>query len=355
MRILYGVQGTGQGHLTRAKEFLPRFRDYGMVDVLVSGGDTHTAQLVPRHQYRGCTLHYDQQGRLSLRETLRQLRPIRLLRDICNLEVQQYDLVVTDFEPISAWAAKRAGVPCVQLSHQAAFYSALTPRSSHRSPIQERIIRWFAPANYYIGFHYQQYDRWIEPPVIRESIRTLDNMNGNRVTVYMPSVHHRKLCEVLRQMPEVRWHVFAPQVNKAYREETVVVNPTSRALFTQSLERSFAVLSNAGFETTAEALYLKKKLMVLPIAGQYEQECNAAALQSLDVPILPSWSEQQISRIRQWLEHDSTPQSVDAADPDQLVRKVIQLGQQQLASNYRSSNQELGKVIASQNITAQVS
>ena len=44
-----------------------------------------------------------------------------------------------------------------------------------------------------------------------------------------------------------------------------------------------AIICGAGFETPAEALYLGKKMMVMPIKGQYEQRCNAVALERLGI------------------------------------------------------------------------
>jgi hypothetical protein len=44
-------------------------------------------------------------------------------------------------------------------------------------------------------------------------------------------------------------------------------------------------LCNAGFETPAEALFMDKKLFVIPIHNQYEQECNACALIKWEFPI----------------------------------------------------------------------
>jgi UDP-N-acetylglucosamine:LPS N-acetylglucosamine transferase len=37
MRILYGIPGTGNGHITRAIEIIPQLHQQGIVDVLVSG------------------------------------------------------------------------------------------------------------------------------------------------------------------------------------------------------------------------------------------------------------------------------------------------------------------------------
>jgi hypothetical protein len=39
------------------------------------------------------------------------------------------------------------------------------------------------------------------------------------------------------------------------------------------------VLCGAGFETPAEAIYLRKKLLVVPMKNQYEQQCNGIAVE----------------------------------------------------------------------------
>jgi uncharacterized protein (TIGR00661 family) len=329
MKILYGVQGTGHGHITRANEFLPRLRRYASVDVLLSAGSEQMrSELKPKHAFDGCTLVYNQSGKLDPMQTALAIQPVQLLRDIYRVDIEDYDLVISDFEPISAWAAKRAGIPSVQLSHQAAFQSRHVPRPDRFHWIHEGILKWFAPADHHIGLHYKRYDVWIEPPLIREEIKQLDPMNGNRVTVYMPSMHHRVLAKLLQQVGGVRWHIFAPGVRKAYRTGTVVVNPVSRTLFSQSMERSFGVLCNAGFETTAEALFLGKKLLVVPIAGQYEQLCNGVALGKMGVQVEPRLGEAQLPLLHQWIESRNRQLRVDAADPDRIVERLLDLSRQ---------------------------
>lgn len=53
---------------------------------------------------------------------------------------------------------------------------------------------------------------------------------------------------------------------------------------------------HAGFETPAEALFLDKKLFVIPIHNQYEQECNAAALDLLGIPNSKTLRKEEIEK-----------------------------------------------------------
>ena len=57
----------------------------------------------------------------------------------------------------------------------------------------------------------------------------------------------------------------------------------NKTLFNQSLIHCTGIITGGGFETPAEALHLGKKLMAIPIRGQYEQQCNAAALKEMGV------------------------------------------------------------------------
>ena len=49
------------------------------------------------------------------------------------------------------------------------------------------------------------------------------------------------------------------------------------------MSSSKGVICNAGFVTPSEALYLGKRLLVIPLNGQYEQHCNVAALEKIGV------------------------------------------------------------------------
>jgi predicted glycosyltransferase len=83
------------------------------------------------------------------------------------------------------------------------------------------------------------------------------------------------------------------------------------------------VLCGAGFATPAEALFLKKKLMVVPMKGQYEQQCNAAALEQLGVKVIKSFKEKHLARIKQWVSEDQMI-SIDFPDnSESLIEKIM--------------------------------
>lgn len=57
--------------------------------------------------------------------------------------------------------------------------------------------------------------------------------------------------------------------------------PIQGEKFLKSISSAKGVFCNAGFGTASEALFLKKKLLVVPMKKQLEQFYNAAMLKSM--------------------------------------------------------------------------
>ena len=90
------------------------------------------------------------------------------------------------------------------------------------------------------------------------------------------------------------------------------------------MAESKGVLCGAGFETPAEALYMGKKLMAIPMKGQYEQQCNAAALMEMGVPIIKTLKTKHLDKLKQWVE---SSKKVDVYYPDitaEIIDRVLQ-------------------------------
>ena len=98
--------------------------------------------------------------------------------------------------------------------------------------------------------------------------------------------------------PTVRGFLYGiPSLKK---EKNVHIRPINNDAFIDSMITCAGMLCGAGFETPAEALFLKKKLMVIPMKGQYEQQCNAAALQTMGLPVIKSLKEKHLEKIQAW-------------------------------------------------------
>jgi len=247
-------------------------------------------------------------------------------KEIKEFPVEKYDLVINDFEPISAWACRKKNVPCISLSHQSALLSAKSPKPTHFDPVGDWILKNYAPTTAHIGFHFAKFDQHIFTPVIRTGIRKTENIMRDHYTVYLPAYDDRKLVPILAKLPQIRWHIFSKHTHKAYHIGKLSVYPINKEEFEASMTSSKGVLCGAGFETPAEALFLGKKLLVVPMKSQYEQHYNAAALKIMGVPVLRSVRKKRLHKIEEWLE-SSNSILVDYPDTTELaVAEAVRLG-----------------------------
>lgn len=319
MRILYAIQATGNGHLSRAKDVIPALMKRADVDVITSGVQADIDLPFPiKYKYHGLSFIFGKGGGVDLVSTFRQNSIKKVIQEIRSCPVQDYDLVINDFEPISAWACRIKGVRCISLSHQAALRSKKVPKPRHTDWIGSFILKNYAPCKAYFGFHFANYDENIYTPIIRNEIRTQKIKDEGHYTVYLPAYGDKKLIKTLSKIKGVQWQVFSKHTRKSYLYKNLQIQPVNSALFSKSMADSKGVLCGAGFETPAEALFLKKKLMVIPMKRQYEQHFNAAGLKDLGVPVIKKLNKKNINRIQAWADNGGAIK-VNFPDQTQLI------------------------------------
>ncbi len=312
MRLLYGVQGTGNGHLSRARIMAKALAEAGIeVQYLFSGR--------PRERffdmqsfgdwwwYQGLTFATCN-GRVSHLRTLTKIPDAApFIRAIGKLDLDSFDLVLTDFEPISAWAALIRGKPLIGLGHQYAFRHAIP--KARGGLIARMLLRWYAPAPISLGLHWHPFGQPILPPLV-ETLPSGD-VNPQMILVYLPFESLEAVFRLLNRFPEYEFKVYSGEVRIPQALGHIHLNPLSRQGFQQSLSVCNGVLCNAGFELVSEALQAGKKILVKPLAGQWEQCCNAKALVKL------GWGESMstldIDRVAAWLDKS---QAVQVTYPD---------------------------------------
>jgi uncharacterized protein (TIGR00661 family) len=306
VKILYAIQGTGNGHIARAEDIIPELEKYGQLDLFVSGAqaDIKLSHHV-KYKSKGLSFYFGKQGGVDLVKTFRQNSSKGIYQEIKKFPVEKYDLVINDFEPISAWACRRKEIPCVALSHQSALLSKHCPAPNSFDPVGEWIIKNYAPAHAHTSFHFAAFDKNIFTPVIRKRVREAKVEDKGHYTVYLPAYDDKKLVPLLTKLPKVKWHVFSKHTKKAYHVGRLSVFPVNNEDFTISMASSSGVFCGAGFETPAEARYLQKKLLVVPMKRQYEQHYNAAALKQMGVPVLKKVKKKHLEKIEAWI--DSAP------------------------------------------------
>lgn len=324
MNILYAIQGTGNGHLSRAVDIIPELKKHGKLDLFVSGAQAEIVLPYPvKYKSKGLSFYFGKQGGINFLKTFQKNSSKDVIKEINSFPVENYDLVINDFEPITAWACRKKEVPIVGLSHQSALLSKKSPRPKIIDPFGEWMLKNYAPIKKYVGFHFERYDKNIFTPVVRSAIREASVKDLGHYTIYLPAYDDKKLVQLLLKVSKVRWHIFSKHTNKPYHVGRISVYPISGQDFIESVVTGSGVLCGAGFETPAEVLNLNKKLLVVPMKSQYEQHCNAAALKKLGVPVLKKVKKKSIKKIERWLE-EGKPLNISFPDTTaEAVEKAI--------------------------------
>lgn len=339
MKVLYAIQGTGNGHISRALEIAPLLLKKADTDILISG--CQTEMQFPndvKYRLKGLGFIFGKRGGIDFWSTYRKSDIAQFKKDIGALPVEKYDVVINDFEPVSAWAARKKGVPCIALSHQSAVLQPYSPQPKNVDPLGINILRHYAPTDRQIGFHFQSYNSNIYTPVVRREIRNLKISNDGHYLVYLPSYNDEKIIAALSQLPDVNWHVFSTHSHHAYQTGNISIFPINNERFIDSLARCEGVLCGAGFETPAESLFLGKKLMVIPMKNQYEQACNAASLGEMGVPILKDLKTKKLHEINSWL---NSTIKIKVNYPDQTELIIDKILADNLTNNYQRNLRDI--------------
>ena len=209
MKILYAIQGTGNGHLSRAMEIAPHLFKYGEVDFLLSG---KAAELkFPfdfKYKYHGLYFIFGRRGGVDYWNSIRQLKFFRLLKDIKECPVKQYDLVINDYEPISAWSSHLKKIPSIGVSHQASFYSSKVPRPQRKSLFFEWGMKRIAPTKNIWAYIIKLMMRIISVPVIRKEMIGAKTSESDHITVYLPAFDYRRLVPIFREVKDFKFKMF---------------------------------------------------------------------------------------------------------------------------------------------------
>lgn len=322
MKILYGIQGTGNGHITRARVMAKALNKRDIeVDYLFSGRPQDQYFDMERFgNYRcfnGLTFHHEH-GKISYLKTIKSAKLLQAYKDIRDLDVSSYDLVINDFEPISAWAARKAGVPVINISHQAVFTFDKVP-SKGLGWLNRQILKYFAPADLSLGVHWFHFGQNIIPPFIEREASQEEPTDD--ILVYMPFEDLTAITELLNGQHNRRFVLYHPDVLEDAETSAISFRKPCRKGFLRDLERCSGVIANAGFELSSEALCVGKKILLKPLDGQFEQASNAETLQQLGLASVMQGLDESI--LESWLLEPSNEAINYPSDPSPLIDWIL--------------------------------
>ena len=300
-KILYGVAGEGFGHSSRSELFGRRLIEAGH-EVMFAASRKSLAYLTPAfgqrvQQVYGLSFYY-RDGRVCPMRTLRQNiagypRGFATNRRLFSKQVRQFkpDLVISDFEPFSAWWAFRHRVPCLSVDHE----HLLTLGRLDSEP-RYRTERWMAKivtygyhtfADAYIVLNFFEVplrggSSVLAPPVVRPAVLAIPPSQSEHITVYSTDASEpmrQKVITCLNRFERQRFFVYG------FNDDAAAGNCTLKKTSTEGFLRDLAscrgVIATAGFSLLSECLHFNKRMLLMPVQDQYEQIVNAYYVEKL--------------------------------------------------------------------------
>jgi uncharacterized protein (TIGR00661 family) len=279
MKLLYGVNAVGNGHISRARLMAKELYKAGIeVQYLFSGREQ--SQFFDMQIFgdpifkKGLKFDIDN-GKVNMFSTVVKNDFCQLISDIRSLNLKDYDFVITDYEPITAWASKYKKKESIGIGHQYSFNYNIP--KSHFNLITSTVMKYYAPVDKGIGLHWNHFSQQILPPLIDTTM--ISNNTETFVLVYLPFENYDEIIKLFSRYWDVNFIVYGFQ-----KEETInniEFKKASVIEFRNDLQACDGVICNAGFELPSEALFLGKKLLIKPVKGQMEQHSNLKALVEL--------------------------------------------------------------------------
>jgi uncharacterized protein (TIGR00661 family) len=291
--ILYGVNGEGSGHSTRAKEVISHLQQRGHKLHIVSfdRGLRNLSETFPVTEIFGLSLAYVN-NRVRYKRTvagnmIKAPRAARSLKALSRLvDENKIDLVITDFEPLSCHVGRRKRLPVIAIDNQHTITNAnvALPRGFRRDVAATRLVtRMMTPhADAYLALSFfsapvKKRNTFLFPPILRQEVLSATPTSGDYVLVYVTSPT-RELATLLKQ---VRCRFVAYGFGIESQEGNLQFKKPSLDGFLRDLSGAKAVIANAGFSLISEALYLDKPYLAIPVKNQFEQTFNAYYLHKL--------------------------------------------------------------------------
>ncbi len=306
-RFVLIVQGEGRGHLTQC---------IAMQDALVAAGHIVSRIIIGKTPHRKLpqfvyekmhapiasiespTFVLDKKSKgikISASILHNLLRVKRIRQSIKNLQSlikeDNPHVIINFYDPVLSllYFFKRPPFLIVSVAHQNIFLhpgyrfpaghffdrlglKLFTRLNSHRAQLRIALSLYPLPA-------VPQKNIIVTAPLLRKEVFEQEIRQENYLLVYLVNPGYLEDIEQWsRQNPEQLIHCFCDRDTKTDSE---LLTPTLRwhrindINFLDKLAGCSALVSTAGFETVAESMYFGKAALLVPVAGHFEQYCNA--------------------------------------------------------------------------------
>jgi len=285
--ILYGVNGEGAGHSTRAKEVLSHLVAQEHI-VHVASFDRGLENLKSqfdvteiygfRFAYLNNRVRYKRTIAKNLITAPQAARSLSRLKEL--VDEWKTDLVITDFEPLTCHIGHKKGLPVISIDNQHCLTNAVVsyPKQYRRDAAAAKLVtRLMTPrANAYLVISFfsapiRKRNTFLFPPLLRQEILDATPTQSDHVVVYVTS----PAPALAKLLNSVRGRFIAYGFGRTGQQGNILYKKPSLEGFFVDLISARAVVANSGFSLVTEALHLGKPYLAVPVSHQFEQIFNA--------------------------------------------------------------------------------
>ncbi|MDP3881459.1 MAG: glycosyltransferase family protein [Nanoarchaeota archaeon] len=286
MKIVYGIAGEGQGHLSRSKEIVDYLKKKGHEILVITYGQAYSpiSKDYPVIKINGIHPIF-KKNKMRLMNSLRH-NSLRVLKDLkrwkeINKQIKKFcpDLFITDFEPFTARLAYYNKKPLISIDNQHLLLQEI-PKDIKSNNYRDFLVSKYASkfcvpkAKLFILLSLYKIKiktkrTIIMDPIIRSEIKKHKPRKGSHVLVYLSKADDG-LIKILRNIPG-RFIIYGCDRNAT---NSNLIFKKNNEGFVKNLLSCKAVIATAGFSLISESIFLKKPYFALPYY-HFEQLLNA--------------------------------------------------------------------------------
>lgn len=306
-KILYGICGIGSGHTYRQLPMVEHFA--GVCDLMIfaygASFDFYTEHFkgtsvkvlevaVPFFvgNKNGIDIKATAEAPANKNKDFIKINCAALSR--ASRELGKPDLVISDYEPVSARYAYANGASLVTIDQQSKYLCGDFPEELGGYGFKDEIARllfFFPRADARIACSFFNFPIktgmvkvHVFPPVIKNSVLSLQREPVSEpisILVYISAAREfsqtfDELTRIFSKMKEARFHLFAGE-NRGYSveaSESIRIYSHGDPRFIQILGQCRGIISTAGHSLLSEAMYLGIPVYAIPVSP-YEQHMSA--------------------------------------------------------------------------------
>ena len=298
MRILYGAVGEGLGHATRSRVVAAHLLDEGHEVKMVASGRAlpYLREHLPDVEEIWGTSFVLEHGTVNTWKTLTaNVRgglkgvPSDWHSGAAIARSFAPDLVITDFDGFTYLFAKSHRKPVLSVDN-----IQMVDRCKHDGEILAGVRRDYETARAFVyaklprASHYvittfftppvRKQRTTLVPSLLRAEILAAKPERGDHLLVY-GRISETAIAAL--EASGVRSHVYGARdgLTEEVQEGSLSYRPFANEAFIDDLRTARGIVGSAGYSLMSEAVYLRKPMLALPLAGQFEQEMNARYLE----------------------------------------------------------------------------